>query len=405
MIYSETKETRWCWKGQECCSVLLSLVLLLGTSSLAEEQEGTQYFKMISSIEYTGKGQYRNQVETLFTVRKQALSDNKVQYSLSLDDLDPNLTLSTSSTSFSFILDRTTRNVSGVGQELAFWARVNNESLRSLTKVTKDNVGKTWKQSIDLSSLGGSLPPKLAFTLTATELKTEVLGDMIAVRALSEPFFVKTYKGSIRSRINATYLFDPNIEDVYLSISVFEAATSANGFDETLRHEVATYKTDATGTSVDLSGLGAKFEKLAREVGLSTKGVKVVEESPLPAWARSEGLAAAQVANICVAVACEGALNPVVTVCIPAARMVTMQSLGQISSVGTLATGTTVAASLAHSVPGIATMKIAMAPAFAGWGLGTAGTVAAGTATAGGIAIAENNSNGGGRSNRSPTTP
>jgi hypothetical protein len=376
--------------------------LLAGSVGLAEDQHVSHY-KMVSSIEYTGEGQFRNQVETLFTVRKQPLSGEKVQYSLSLTDRDPNVAIYSSSTTLSFILDRNTRHLSGYGEDMALWAKVNNESIKSLTKMSRDNVGKTWKQSIDLSSIGGSLPPRLRFTLAAIEVNTGNFGEMVAVRALSEPFFVRIDKGSARCRMNAVYLFDPTIEDVYLSISVFEASTDVNGFKETLHHEVATYKTDVTGASVDLTGLGTEFEKFAREVGLRTKGVKVVDQTSLPLWVQSDGLAAAQVANICSALACEGAPNPVVTVCMPAARLAAMQTMGQISSIGALATTSTVAATLGQSVPGIATMKIAMAPALAGWGLGTTGAVAA--ASAGGIAIAENNSDGGGRSSRSPSTP
>lgn len=378
-------------------------VMLTASIGLAEASQGIHRYKMVSSLEYTGEGQFRNHVQTLFTVDKHPLADNKVRYTLSLVDRDPNVAVYSSSTTLSFILDRNTRHLSGYGQDMALWAKVNNDSINSLTKVTSDNIGKTWKQSIDLSGAGGSLPPALKFTLTAIEVKTDVFGPMIAVRALSEPFFVKVGKGPARCRMNAVYLFDPNIEEIYLSISVFEASTDINGFGETLRHEVATYKTDAIGTSVDLSGLGTEFEKFASQVGLRTKPVEVTDQVPLPLWAQSEGLEAAQVANICVALACEGAANPVVTVCMPAARLVAMQSMGQIAAVGTLASTGTVAAALGQSVPGIAAMKIAVAPAFAGWGLGTASSVAA--ASAGGIAIAENNSNGGGRSNRSPTTP
>ncbi len=403
MAISSTSRTE-CFPSPRHFSLLIVIgALLTGPVALSDDAQGVHRYKMVSSLDYTGKGQFRNYVETMFTVRKQPLPDNKVQYSFSLDDRDPNVAVSSSSTTLSFILDRNTRHLSGYSEDMALWAKVNNESIKSLTKVTRDNVGKTWKQSIALSSFGSFLPPTLKFTLAAIEVKTDGFGQMIAVRALSEPFFVKVGKGPARCRMNAVYLFDPNLEDIYLSISVFEASTDVNGFGETLRHEVATYGTDAAGTSVDLTGLGVEFEKFAREVGLRTQSVKVVDQTPLPPWAQSEGLAAAQVANICVAMACEGAPNPVVTVCIPAARLVAMQSMGQISTVGALATTGTVATTLGQSVPGIAAMKIAIAPAFAGLGLGTASAVAA--SSAGGIAIAENNSNGGGRANRSPTTP
>jgi hypothetical protein len=403
MMLLNSRRTR-CFLGTRYLYLFILVgALLTGPVGFASDQQGVHHYKMVSSIEYTGKGQFRNQVETLFTVRKQPLSDNKVQYSLSLDDHDPNVAVHSSVTPLSFIIDRNTWQLSNYSQDMAFWAKVNNESVKSLTKVTKDNVGKTWKQSIDLSSLGGSLPSNLKFTLAAIKVTTDKFGEMVAVRALSEPFFIKVGKGSARCRMNAVYLFDPHIENIYLSISVFEASTDTNGFKETLHHEVATYKTDTTGTSVDLTGLGTEFEKFAREVGLRTKSVKVVKEVPLPLWAQSEGVAAAQVANICVALACEGASNPVATVCIPAARLLAMQSVGQISAAGAVASAGTVATTLGQSVPGIATMKIAMAPAFAGLDLGTASTVAA--ASAGGVAVAANNSNGGGKSNRSPSTP
>jgi hypothetical protein len=384
--------------------MILSVMLLLssGAVGLTSEGQNVQYFKMISVVEYTGKGQFRNQAETLFEVRKEALPNNEVQYFFTGNDQNPNLTNQSSSTGFSFILDRNNRHMSGVGEDMAFWAKVNNESIKSLKlKVTQENVGKTWKQTFGLSSISDSLPRSLGFTLTAIKLKTEMYGEMIAVRALSEPFFVKTGKDSIRSKINAIYLFDPEIEDIYLSMSVFEATADTNGTKEILRHEVATYRTDSAGASVDLSGLGQEFEKFVRKVGLSSKGVKVVEESPLPQWAQSEGLTAAQVANMCAAMACEGAPNPVVTVCIPAARTVGAQSLGQIPSIGTFATAETVAGSLGKSVTGIGTMKIAAAPG-SGLGLGTTATVA-GLGTAGGLAI--DNNTGGDSSHRSPSTP
>lgn len=411
MISSRLTETKCFPNTQDyCLMMVLSVMLLLplGSAGLAVEEGSVQHFKMISVVEYTGEGQFRNQVETLFKVRKDSLSNNEVQYFFTGNDQNPNLTNKSSSTGFSFILDRNTRHMSGVGEDMAFWAKVNNESVKSLKlKVTKENVGKTWKQSFGLSSLSDSLPGRLGFTLTAMELKTEMFGEMIAVRALSEPFFVKTGNDSIRSKINAIYLFDSEIEDIYLSISVFEAATDAYGSKEILRHEVATYRTDSAGASVDLSGLGQEFEKFVRKVGLSRKGVKVVEESPLPQWAQSEGLVAAQVANICAAMACEGAPNPVITVCIPAARTVGAQSRGEIPSIGTFATAETVAGTLGKSVTGIGTMKIAAAPAFLGANLGTAGIVAGGAVggVAAGGGFSSGGSSSGGSSSRSPSVP
>ena len=97
-----------------------------------------------------------------------------------------------------------------------------------------------------------------------------------------------------------------------------------NGFQETLSHKVATCKTDAAGEPVDLKGLGKKFEKFVAKLAL-TKGLKVVKASALPQWAQTSGLQAAQAANICSALSCEGSLNPVATVSMPAAKVVELQ--------------------------------------------------------------------------------
>ena len=232
--------------------------------------------------------------------------------------------------------------------------------------------------------------------MTAIQLKTEKFGEMTAVRALSEPFVVKAAKedgsdGSVKARINTVYLFDPEIEDIYLSISVFEATTKISGFKEKLRHEVATYKTNAEGVPVDLSGLDKRFEKLVRKVGLTRKSLKVAKESPLPQWSKSEGLRAVQVANLCAAIACEGALNPVAIVCIPVAQTVAIQSAAQLATVAKL---TTVSSLLVKSIPGVGGMKIAVAPAFAGIGLGGVGAAAGGTV--GAVAVAGGGGGGGG---------
>jgi len=319
-------ETKCFWRGLVLHFMIALCVVfqVFDATSLAKDEETVQHYKMISTVEYVGQGQFRNQVVTIFTVTKEPLPDDKVRYSFATHD--PNLGPSQESLmAFSFVIDRSTRNMSGTDKDLAFWTQVHNESVKSLDKVTKDYVGKTWKQSIDLSSLGGSPFDELRFTLTAIQLKTKAFGEMIAVRAMSEPFFVKIIKGSFRSRINTLYLFGPDVEDIYLSISVFEAATDVNDFKESLRHEVATCKTDVTGVPVDLSDVGENFEKLLAKVGLRSGSLEIVKESPLPQWASSRGLRAAQVANICSAVACEGALNPVATISMPAVKVLQSQ--------------------------------------------------------------------------------
>lgn len=309
--------------------LMLPLVLLVfGVAGPAAGAESVQYYQMISTVEYAGKGQFRNQVVNILTVRKQPLPSGEVQYSFTARDPNSNSGQPSAPSSFSFVIDAKTRHVSRASTELAFWARVNNECVKSLQKVTAANVGKTWKESVDLSSLDDAPFDNLSFTLTAIRASTNAFGEMTAVRALSEPFPVKIGKRPLVCKVNTVYLFDPNIEEIFLSISVFEAATDVSGFKETLRHEVATYRTDAAGAPADLSDVGGDFERLVAKVGLKKDSLDVLEESSLPRWARSEGLRSAQVANICSAAVCEGALNPVVTISIPTASVLELQREG-----------------------------------------------------------------------------
>ena len=336
------RKLRYVWSKRQFCFVMLLSVALLSTfgrTGVATQNESVHHYKLLSALEYNGKSQFRNQVETLCTVRK-VISGDRVQYFLSTNDcgsVGDNLSSNERSSlkELSFVIDGKTQLLSATGKDLAFLENVTNQCVKTLKKVTKDNVGKTWKQGFELSSLGNSVPRELKFTLTAIRLKTKALGEMIAVRALSEPFFVKTTidkgsVGSVQAKINSLYVFDPEFEDIYLSISVFKATTNINGFSETLQHSVATRQADTAGQPVDFSDLSKDkdFEKLTSKLGL-TSNLKVVKASPLPRWAQAEGIRAAQVANICAAASCEGALNPVTTVCLPAARTVERQSFSE----------------------------------------------------------------------------
>ena len=400
--YRPTK--KWC-----CLILVLSIGLFLpATARSADEGGQTQHYKMLSSVEYAGKTQFGHQIETFVTVRKQALPDGRTKYFISSDNLNlgsggPESGGQPSPGGLSFVVDKKKTMLSESGGHLELIEKINNECIAALTVVSSENVGKTWKQSFHLPSTENLLPGGLTFTLTATPLETKVYGKLIGVRALSEPFIVRAAnakggKGTVKARINAAYLFDPEMNDVYLSLSVFQAQTNMDGFNEVLRHEVATYKTDAAGTSVDLGGLGTKFGAFAKEVGLTTKSQKVKEEGPLPAWARSEGLNAAQVTNVCAATACEGAANPVALIYVPLAKAVAMQYVGMVTPAHAFGT---VGHALSTRVTGLTGVKIAAASAAAGPGLGTA--AAAGGAAAGGIAIAGANDKS--NSNRSPSGP
>ena len=388
---------------------LMVSVTLLSFSGLVLAEQGTttENFKMISSIEYEGKGQFKNQVETTFTVDKTAGDNGKTMaYSISTKDFDlvPSGTGAAANNSpkaLSFVVDKTDWTMTSASDELVFLRKVNNQCVKFLDKVTKDNVGKSWKQKFRFDGFEESLPRELKFKVSTLGVKTEKHGEMIAVRALSDPFAIKAEKangkgsGLVRSRINVAYLFDSKVEDVYLSISVFGAETKISGFKEKLQHEIATYKTDANGAELDLSGLGKDFEKFIKKVGLSSSTVEVTEEAVLPLWAHSVASGSAQMANISGAIACEGATNPVLMVCIPTVHTVSMQSIGLLGSGAQFAS---VGGSLATGVPTMGTMNFAAAPAFmgVGTGLGTTAAVAGGAAAAGGGVAAAGGGGGGG---------
>lgn len=369
-----------------------------------------EHQKMISTIEYKGNGQFHHQVDTLLTIEKESLSDQRKRYSISSSDFSfsgSGVGVETASNNISFIIDEKTGLLSESAGDEDILEKVNNYCVNSVKHVTKDNIGKTWKQSFDLSSFVYSLPNNLTFTMTAINVNTEKYGVMIAVRALSEPFVVNIInsKGEVKevkSRIRTAYLFDSKISEIYLSMSVFDAAADISSKNEKLRYEVATYKTDENGTAVDLSGLGKDFENFVRKVSLTSQDLKIEKETALPQWAQSEGLRAMQLANICAAVACEGALNPVTTVTIPQAKTVALQSSNSIASVQDVTPTSTI---LAKDVPAMKGMKISTGPAFAGNGLITVGNVTAiAGAVAGGIAIVEYNDDDD-SSSRSPVVP
>jgi len=392
---------------QGLCLIMMVLCIVSlsvhAKANAVEEEGDVQHFKMLSTIEYSGKGQFKNQAETFFTTRKQVLFNDNVRYYISTNDFDLGSGSGDSggqdfTKEISFVVDRKTGRLSAGEPGMAFLGKVNNQCIKSLSKVSKADIGKTWKQSFNLAPLGKTFPKELKFTMNAIEPETKMYGKMIVVRAISEPFIVQAARedrttGDVSARINSAYLFDTEFEDIYMSVSAFEATTKINGYKEQLRHEVATYKTNAAGSPVDLTGVEKDFEKFMRKIGLRNKSLKVEKQTSLPRWTRSEGLLAAQTANICAAVACEGAINPVATVYVPMARTIAMQSVGQLASASQIAT---VSGALAQSVPGIATLKIAVAPAaFMGMSATTAGLVA------GGSAVAVSSGGSGGSSSRS----
>jgi len=384
----------WLQRLGSIVTLLAVGLLLFPDAALAGTEKNMNYYKMLSAIEYTGKGQFRNEAGALFAIQQEPLFGDTIRYIVSSKDLAQTTegsepTKPSGIGQVSFVVDNRTGHLSTESRNIALLETVNNKCVTSLKEITEADIGKTWKQSFDLSSLAGPIPESLKFTVSAIQPETQLHGKMMMVRALSEPFKIEAVgkdqsKGDVTGRINAAYMFDEEMDQVYMSFSVFEASTNINGFKEQLRHEVATYKTDSEGFSVDMTGLDKNFERFVRKLGLRKEAVEIKEETPLPRWCRSETLTVAQAANICSALACEGALNPVATVCVPVARTIAMQSAGQLAAAGQIGT---ISGALAQNVPGVATLKIAVAPAaFMGMSMTTAGAVAGGTV--GTVAIA-----------------
>ena len=78
------KNSIYAHRAKGVWAVVVLTVVLLGLGSVGFASE--EHYKMLSMLEYSGAGQFSNQVEALFTVDRQLLPDNKVQYVLSTDD-------------------------------------------------------------------------------------------------------------------------------------------------------------------------------------------------------------------------------------------------------------------------------------------------------------------------------
>lgn len=312
-------------------SLCVALLPMMGGVARAADCGGAQQYMMQSVLEYSGKTQFCNRAETVFTAGRQLLSDGKARYVVSAGDVAGiGDSVPASMKELSFVIDRKTQHLSGTDKGLALMEKVTNQCAASLEQVTRNSVGKTWKQGFDLSTIDDSLPRDLRFTLTAMPIETQAHGELIAVRALSEPFSMQITGGSALCRMNCVYVFCSAFEDIFFSASVFSAMTSCNGYGETLKHTVITWKVDGSGRPAKLEELGANenFARLVSKLGV-TKHVEVVKAAALPQWARSEGVRTAQVANLCASISCEGALNPVATIYLPAASTVGLQSFSE----------------------------------------------------------------------------
>ena len=322
------------------CTVFV-LLSAMGSVGWTADNESVQQYKMRSVLEYSGKTQFCNKVEILFSAKKHLIDDGKVRYVVSSDEvagLGDNVLSSLKE--LSFVIDRKTHHLSGAGKDLSLVEKVANQCAVSLKEVNRKNVGRTWKQTFDLSRIGNSVPGELRFTLTAIPIETQAHGELIAVRALSEPFQANITGGTARCRMNCAYVFCSEFEDIFMSASVFGATTSCNGYGEGLKHTVTTWKVDASGQPAEFDELGKDkdFAKLISKLGV-TRHVEITKAGPLPQWARCEGVRTAQVANLCASVSCEGALNPVATIYLPVASMVGLQSFSESLTLGATLTG------------------------------------------------------------------
>src|SRR4030065_243154 len=153
--------------------MLLSFIFvtMFGTLSMASQGKNIQHYKLLSILEYSGENQFKSEFEINCTIKRFALSDDKIQYVISTN----NQTEAASSqkageqcslNDLSFIVDNKTRILSTTDTGLAFLEKVANECSKTLTAVTRDNIAKTWQQRFNFSSIDNSLPRQLRFTLT-----------------------------------------------------------------------------------------------------------------------------------------------------------------------------------------------------------------------------------------------
>jgi hypothetical protein len=329
---------------------LLAVAVSLPVGPIAYAQQAQQqaqsigqsvdYFYLVSTVEYTAKQgsekkQYRHQIEPWFTVTSYPTSDTQRHYRVSTDRLrlkngyvyeqyqDVN----------EINYDLTDkRYITAVDDDLQHLRKMNNACIDTLDGKAENEVGKTWTCRYDLRIFNHySLPDELKFTVSSIKVPTKELGDLVAVRAISDPFMIKAIGqneeyGYVKCQVASVYLFDPYVmnrdsEDLYVSATKFMAATKMDGMTQEYCYEFGTYKTDSNGTPIDLNGLDYVFEGFTQKIELTPEPLEVNEPTGMPFWARSEIVNAAQIASTCAAVTCEQAIvNPVASVYLAAAR-------------------------------------------------------------------------------------
>ncbi|MCD4830658.1 MAG: hypothetical protein K8R02_02490 [Anaerohalosphaeraceae bacterium] len=334
--------------------LLLAFVVAFPTAQLASAHtekyqepidQNVDHFRLISTVEYTAERgnenrQYRHQAEPWFTVERTPENAEQTRYKVWTESLqfmgiydDPEYNYLSE---INYLLTDK-RYMSEVDDDLIHLQKMNNEAIRSLNGRAVNDIGKTWTHRFDLGIFDHySLPKELKFTIKSIKVPTKYLGDLIAVRAISDEFLIKAATqadgyGYVRCKTASVYLFDPNVpygsgEEVYVSATVFVAATKMDDMTQQYRYEFGTYKTDANEAAVDLEGLDFNLEDFVREIKLIPYPIEVKEWAGLPYWAQSEIVNAAQIASACSAVVCEQSLvNPVASRYLAAARVYAYQ--------------------------------------------------------------------------------
>lgn len=332
----------WLW-------FLLAVVITLPAGQIVYarqlSEQKTDYFKLISTVEYIAKRgneskQFRHQAEPWFIVTTVPQTKDQTYYHLITTDFkfsDPNTQQRYEQMSEIHYDLTSKRYMTGVDADMLHLQTMNNECIRTIDDKAPENIGQTWTCRFNLGIFNHySLPDELKFTVTSIKVPTNELGDFVAVRAISDPFMVKAAGqvedyGYVKCQIASVYLFDPyveqtNAEDVYVSATVFLAATKMDGMDQQYRYEFGTYKTDANAVAVDMEGLGFELEDFVRKIQLIPQPIEVKDPAGLPSWAKSEIVNAAQISSACAAVACEqNIVNPVASIYLAAARTYQLQ--------------------------------------------------------------------------------
>ena len=326
--------------------LLLAVIISLLAGQIVYAQQGklseqrTDYFKLISTVEYTAQRgsesrQYRHQAEPWFIVTTIPQADGQRHYHLITSDLrfqnEQSQQKYENADEINYEL-KEKRFMTGVDADLSALQKMNNECIRTIRGEAPKEVGKTWTCRFNLGILNhNSLPNELKFTVTSIKVPTDKLGELVAVRAISDPFLVKAAAqaggyGFVKCRIACVYLFGPREEDVYVSAMVFLADTKMDDMTQQYRYEFGTYKTDANAGAIDMNGLGLDLEGFVKKIQLTPQPVEVKNPCCPPFWVQSEIANAAQLASACAAVACEqNMVNPVSNIYLAAARVYHLQ--------------------------------------------------------------------------------